>query len=317
MVTSAVNDPLLSVQVDVDTERDLLGFYGIEHVEEDKENIVYTRALPRFAELFADLDIRATFFVVGRDLVCGASRAVVRALSSAGHEIGNHTQTHPFGFSAMDAQEKRRQIQDAGTIIETVTGDRPAGFRAPGYDVDRGVLETLVALEYLYDSSVMPSAFNVPFKVVSMLLGNRSALAGYGTLGLGVAPTTPYYPDFKSLYRARSKGPLLEIPVSCVPYCRLPFYANFNLFSGNMLFDICLRLLAGRHVNYVFHAVEMLDPSEIDRRLHRHPNARLPVNEKRASCREFLRKLRQGRRIRLSKQIARDWQERARDSTSL
>lgn len=309
MLTSAVNDPLLSVQVDVDTERDLLGFYGIEYVEEDKENIVYTRALPRFAELFAELHIRATFFVVGRDLVCDASRAVVRGLSSAGHEIANHTQTHPFRFAAMGTQEKRREIQDAGTMIESVTGDRPAGFRAPGYDVDSDVLQTLVELEYLYDSSVMPSAFNVAFKVVSRLLGSRSALTGYGAVGLAVAPTTPYYPDFTSLYRARSKGPLLEIPVSCVPYCRLPFYANFNLFSGNMLFDICSRLLAGRHVNYVFHAVEMLDPSEIDSRLHRHPNARLPIAKKRASCREFLRKLRKGRRIRLSKQIARDWQE--------
>jgi hypothetical protein len=97
---------------------------------------------------------------------------------------------------------------------------------------------------------------------------------------------------------------LWEIPVSCVPYLRLPFYANFNLLTGNRLFQLSSALARGKHCNYVFHAVEMLDMNELDPRIHRHPNARLPLSDKISRCRNFLHHLMQGRRVLLSREFA-------------
>jgi hypothetical protein len=299
-----INSPVLTVQVDVDGLTNLRQFYGLDVSLEDKDTTVYQLALPRFAELFESLGVRATFFVIGEDLTLASNRDMVRQLYVTGHEIANHTQTHPYHFNRLSRQHKRDEIVQAGNAIVSITGHTPVGFRAPGYDVDGDVLDILTELGYRYDSSVMPSVLNLPAKLAHMLLSRTRNFSGYGSMALSVAPNRPYRPDRNALWRSASTRSLWEIPVSCVPYLRLPFYANFNLFAGDRLFRGSSALAAHRHCNYVFHAVEMLDPSEIDSRLHRHPNARLPLAQKIARCRSFLQRLQQGRRILLSQEFA-------------
>jgi hypothetical protein len=296
--------PVLTVQVDVDTQKNLLAFYGFKVPAEYTDYTVYRLALCRFAELFEALRLRATFFVIGEDLNHHSNREIVRQLHAAGHEIANHTHTHQYNFIRLTRQQKRREIAQVGQLIEQATGHKPVGFRAPGYDVDRDVLEILLELGYRYDSSVMPSLLNLPFKLVQSLISQNGNFSGYGSLALSLAPNHPYRPDLRAIWRSIPTGPLCEIPISCVPYLRLPFYSNFNLFSGNTLFRLSASLAAGRHCNYVFHAVEMLDPSEIDPRIHRHPNARLPLEQKISRCRRFLQRLMKGRRVLLSREFA-------------
>jgi hypothetical protein len=84
----------------------------------------------------------------------------------------------------------------------------------------------------------------------------------------------------------------------------LPFYANFNLLTGDRLFQLSSALTAGQGCNYVFHAVEMLDPGEVDSRIHRHPNMRVPLQQKIARCRRFLQQLKERRRVVLSRNLA-------------
>jgi peptidoglycan/xylan/chitin deacetylase (PgdA/CDA1 family) len=304
MPRSTQDTPVLTVQVDVDTLKNLLTFYGFDGSAQDEGNIIYRQALPRFAELFEALGIRATFFVVGEDLNHQSNREVVRRLHATGHEIANHTQTHAYHFMHLSCQQKRREIEQAGQAIAGVTGHPPVGFRAPGYDVDRGILEILVELGYSYDSSVMPSLLNLPFKLLQTVVRKNRGFSGYGSPALSLAPNHPYRPALSALWRSAPAGPLWEIPVSCVPYVRLPFYANFNLFTGETLFRLSSALARGSDCNYVFHAVEMLDSSEIDSRIHRHPNARLPLQAKISRCRSFLQQLMQGRRVLLSREFA-------------
>ena len=296
--------PVLTVQVDVDTQKNLLAFYGFKGPAEYTDHTVYRLALGRFAELFGALGLRATFFVIGEDLDHESNREIVRQLHAAGHEIANHTHTHQYNFSRLTRQQKRREIAQAGQLIEQATGHKPEGFRAPGYDVDRDVLEILLELGYRYDSSVMPSLLNLPFKLVQTLMSKNHNFSGYGSMALSFASNHSYRPDLEAIWRETSTGPLWEMPVSCVPYLRLPFYGNFNLFTGDTLFRLSSALAWGSDCNYVFHAVELLDPSEIDPRLHRHPNARLPLREKISRCRGFLQRLMQGRRVMLSREFA-------------
>lgn len=304
MRDTVLSRPALTVQVDVDTTRDLFAFYGITNTEQSDTDIVYRLALPRFAELFHTVGIPATFFVIGRDLNDEASRQVVRQLCAAGHEIANHTYTHPFNFAHLSVQEKRREIEQGGAAIQRATGQKPAGFRAPGYDAAPDIMEILAEREYSYDSSVLPSVLNLPFKLIQKAVRKNRDMSGYGSVTLSFAPNHPYRPNLRKVWRHTAKGSLWEIPVACVPYLRLPFYANFNLFSGNTLFSFSSALASGKDCNYVFHAVEMLDPSEIDARLHCHPNARTPLKEKTFRCRSFLERLKKGRRVLLSKDFA-------------
>jgi hypothetical protein len=190
------------------------------------------------------------------------------------------------------------------------------GFRSPGYDVDREVLELLVEYGYRYDSSILPSVLNLPFKLLHQLLSRRGTASGYGSVALTAAPNRAYRPDRQVIWRPAADGSLWEIPVSCVPGLRLPFYAHFNLFTGDRLFRLSSALSERRDCNYVFHAVEMLDPGEIDPRLHRHPNVRLPLAQKRARCLAFLERLLTGRRCLLSREFALA-RERAAGAASL
>lgn len=297
-------DPVLTIQVDVDTTVNLLAFYGFKAPADYKDNVTYRFALPRFAKLFESFGVRATFFVIGQDLFHKAHQEMIRQLVIAGHEIANHTQRHLYDFAHLGRQQKHNEIEQAGEMINSVTGQKPAGFRAPGYDADQDVLDSLVELGYLYDSSVLPSILNVPFKFMQRLVKENGAPSGYGSIALSLAPNCAYRPNRKAIWRSTSEGSLWEIPVSCVPYLRLPFYANFNLLTGEYLFRLSSTLAARRDCNYVFHAVEMLDPSELDPRLYRHPNARLPLKEKIRRCRLYLKALTRGREAMTSREFA-------------
>ena len=98
---------------------------------------------PRFLDLLAEHDVRATFFVCGANVERRPNLA--RQIVESGHEIANHTQNHPclLGLSAGRIWEEVVRAQDA---IEDATGVSPAlfrppfGIRAPGL---RPVLEDL------------------------------------------------------------------------------------------------------------------------------------------------------------------------------
>ena len=83
---------------------------------------------PEILEILARHNARATFFQ------CGANvervPEIAHAVAAAGHEIGNHSHTHPYLFL-----RSPRAIQDdlhrAQQTIERHTGARPAWFRAP------------------------------------------------------------------------------------------------------------------------------------------------------------------------------------------
>jgi peptidoglycan/xylan/chitin deacetylase (PgdA/CDA1 family) len=78
--------------------------------------------------VLSDLGVRATFFM------CGAHAlrlpAIARHVRDAGHEIGNHTQNHPFLWMRSRAF-LRTEITDAQRSISEVTGVPPRWFRAP------------------------------------------------------------------------------------------------------------------------------------------------------------------------------------------
>lgn len=72
---------------------------------------------------------RATFFFVG-------SRArrhpeLVRRVAREGHEIGSHSDTHPWWFSLAGPGRLRREVRDGTETLEQIAGRRPRFFRPP------------------------------------------------------------------------------------------------------------------------------------------------------------------------------------------
>lgn len=75
-----------------------------------------------------DNNIKITFFMVG-DWVDKFPEAV-KKIADAGHEIGNHSNTHPH-VNNLSTDENIKQIQDASNKIEKITGSKTTLYRAP------------------------------------------------------------------------------------------------------------------------------------------------------------------------------------------
>ncbi len=96
---------------------------------------------PYTAELLDTLDsygARATFFDVGENVV--ARPELVRRQAGAGHEIGNHSWSHPR-LTGLGAERLREEIDRTSAAIGEVTGTAPRLLRPPFGEHDERVRE--------------------------------------------------------------------------------------------------------------------------------------------------------------------------------
>ena len=218
-----------SVSVDLDPLGCYYGIHGLGAPPRELAHVVLRRALPRFAELFARRRIHATFFVVGSDAagdVAGSKQ--LGQLARDGHELGNHSQTHPYDLARLDRARIEEEIVQAHNVIGAIAQQPPVGFRAPGYDLSERVLDVLMAQGYRYDSSVFPSwpYYVAKAGVMAMmsLVGRRSRSV-LGDPRVLFAPPTPYRPGRSPF--ARGQSTLVELPVATTPGLRMPAIGNW------------------------------------------------------------------------------------------
>ena len=85
---------------------------------------------PRLLALLAAHEARATFFVIGEK--AARHPDLIGQIAAAGHEVGNHTQTHPLGtFWCASPARVGRELDRATQEITRATGVAPTRFRPP------------------------------------------------------------------------------------------------------------------------------------------------------------------------------------------
>ena len=87
-----------------------------------------SESTPALLEILARLGVRATFFMCGSNV--RRCPAIAREVAAAGHELGNHTDSHP----RLDFQRPAfifRELAQAQQTIRDTTGATPRLFRAP------------------------------------------------------------------------------------------------------------------------------------------------------------------------------------------
>lgn len=87
-----------------------------------------SESTPALLEILAAHDIRATFFMCGKNV--RRLPGLAREVHARGHEIGNHTDSHPY-LHFKSAQFIYREMALAQETIEAATGVTPRLFRAP------------------------------------------------------------------------------------------------------------------------------------------------------------------------------------------
>jgi peptidoglycan/xylan/chitin deacetylase (PgdA/CDA1 family) len=264
--------PFATVSVDVDpVDLHLIG-YGFAGLAPDP--LVYATALPRLAEIFERCSVRATFFIVGRDV--RSQSEALRALAGRGHELASHSFTHPLAFASLGERGMREELTATRVALEEV-GATVQGYRSPNFDMDANALRVLAECGYAYDASGYPTPLLFPAR---LLLALKSRDPG-AVLRLKPWPFTlrrrPY--DL-----AAGNRRLREFPASVTPWARLPIYHTLRYALSDARFESALDGFArrGEPLSYILHAVDVLGLVEdhVDPRLRPHPGMDRPLAAK-------------------------------------
>ncbi|MBR2719145.1 MAG: polysaccharide deacetylase family protein [Clostridia bacterium] len=91
----------------------------------------------RILDLLDQYNAKATFFLVG--IWVDKYPDLVKEIHARGHEIGNHSDSHPE-MSKLSSERIIRELDGCSDKIEALTGERPTSFRPPYGDYDNEVV---------------------------------------------------------------------------------------------------------------------------------------------------------------------------------
>lgn len=220
--------PLASVSLDVDN----LWSYMKTHGDAGWES--RPTYLPTFSPIALEsldrVGIKITFFLVGVDAAREENVPAMRAFVTAGHEVGNHSYEHEPWLHLYAPDQLEKEITGAELAIQAATGQRPIGFRGPGFSWSPELLRVLSRRGYLYDASTFPTYLGPlarayyfwTAKLSKEEREKRSYL--FGSLSEGFRPNKPYH------WNLDGGRTLLEIPVTTMPVFKVPFHFSYLLY---------------------------------------------------------------------------------------
>ncbi len=275
-----------AINVDIDS---LHLYYRIHGLDEARAtNAVWEKGVVRFAELFDELGVKATFFVVSSDLErWPVAREIAQKLVADGHELGSHSHTHPYDLVRLEDAAVARELERSFELLSEVRGSPVAGFRAPGYTMTPRVLAMLRQAGYTYDSSIFPCP---PYYLAKLAVLGGMLLRGRKSHSIVGPPSVMWESRLPSL-----KDGLVELPVTVLPGVRFPVIGTSLLMLKQYGFRAIRPLLKGvPFVNLELHGIDLCDLAEdqIDPVLLKQPDLRVPLQTKLDLFREVFGTLR-------------------------
>lgn len=261
---------LATVQVDVDGLWVLEKLVGrVVALEPDS---LIEHGLARILKLFDEFGIKATFFVVSRDLESVSKIDLLQRVSSLGHEIASHGISHNY-LTAMTVDEAGLEITKSKNHLESVLGVKVNGFRAAGFACHKEGARLLEEAGYSYDSSVIPTSCAMIMESVSKVRYPKSSML--------FAPTYPYRPSREDIYR-KGDAAIMEIPVTVLPIFKIPCHLSYMIIGGRFyeIFSVAMfKTFKPKVLNYLFHPLDFVDSSsvQIDGNV---PGLNIPVTKK-------------------------------------
>ena len=262
--------PMASVSLDVDNQWSYMKTHGDAGWESRPSyyDVFFDTAL----EALDALNLRITFFVVGVDAADPANQRPLREAVARGHEIGNHSHEHEPWLHRYDRARLAGEIATAEASIIAATGQKPVGFRGPGFSWSPDLFEILLDRGYLYDASTLPTYLGPlarayyfwTAKLTPEERAERGAL--FGTVRDGLRPVDPYR------WRLPSGRTLLEIPVTTIPVVKTPFHLSYLLylsrFSDALMVTylrsaLAMCRLTGTEPSFLLHPLDLLGGDQV------------------------------------------------------
>jgi peptidoglycan-N-acetylglucosamine deacetylase len=222
--------PIASLSLDLDNQWSYLKIHGDPGWESFPSYL--DLAVPRILQFLSERELQITFFVVGQDAALEKNHEALRAIAAKGHEIGNHSFSHDPWLHLFSRDRILLEVQSTEARITTVTGQRPVGFRGPGFSLSVPTLQVLQQQGYLYDASTLPTFLGPLARWYYFLHSNLSKGSRndrrllFGSFGEGLRPLKPYR------WHGASNA-LLEIPVTTMPFLRTPIHLSYILYLSS------------------------------------------------------------------------------------
>ncbi len=287
--------PIASISLDVDN---LWSYLKVRGDDAWKSRPTYLPVfVPHVLDTLQTVGIRITFFIVGADADDDRNAEALRALTTAGHEVGNHSFEHEPWLHRYSPDQVRAELTRAHAAIAAATGQAPVGFRGPGFSWSPDVLAAVAELGYAFDASTFPTYLGPLARAYYFWTAKltpeerRERKALFGGFAEGLRPLKPYR---WSLPGGRQ---LLEIPVTTMPLFKIPFHVSYLLYLARFsetLMNAYLRTallmcrLTGTQPSILLHPLDVLGAEQVPE-LRFFPGMDLPAARKTAL---FLRVLR-------------------------
>jgi hypothetical protein len=224
--------PLASISLDLDNQWTYMKIHGDEGW--DKYPSYFDIFVPHVLNVLDELNLKITFFIVGKDTESEDNRKYLRMITERGHDIGNHSYHHESWLQTYSYEKIEKEIREAEEAIFNVTGHRPTGFRGPGFSWSKDLLKVLQSRGYKFDASTLPTylgplARMYYFKKSDLSKEEKKARKElFGKFSEGFRKLKPYKWD---LGDGKS---ITEIPVTTMPVFKLPFHLSYLIYLGNI-----------------------------------------------------------------------------------
>lgn len=240
----------VSFSVDCDSLAHYINFASPgTKVENDRYS--YLVMCRNILDIFKKYNVKATFFCIADQLEDPAVLDIFREIVNSGHEIGNHTFSHPE-IDTLSEADHLNNIRLGHEKIKTLLNVTPVGYRAPAYFITEGALREIAGLGYLYDSSLCYS------KITSSMIRLLEIISS----GFRPKKQSPL------LRRFKGKGPyeiefsdrqkLLEWPIPNIG--GLAYYGTLHCCVPRSVFLMQTFMLNffKRYIHYAFHPIEVI-----------------------------------------------------------
>ena len=223
----AKKKPIASISLDLDNQWSYMKIHGDEGW--DKYPSYFNIFVPHVLNLLDELDLKITFFIVGKDTESEDNSRYLKMITDRGHEPGNHSYNHESWLQTYSYEKLEKEIRDAEEAIERVTGKRTTGFRGPGFSWSTDLLKVLESRGYKFDASTLPTylgplARMYYFKKSDLSKEEKKARKElFGKFSEGFRKLKPYK------WNLGGGKSITEIPVTTMPVFKLPFLSLIHI----------------------------------------------------------------------------------------
>ena len=272
---------LASVNVDLDEIPNYFAIHGLEPSGPGLD-AVYDKALARMIDWAAAMKLPLTLFTIADDMKRQRNRELIAAAARGGHEIASHTLDHRYDLVRLDHSSMCEQVDGAARVLAEITGERPRGFRAPGYTFTDELARVLREVGHTYDSSVFgcPAYYTAKTLVmVSYALRGRTSRSIQGEPEVLLSPRVPYRLGVP--YWREGEG-LPELPIQMTPGLRIPIIGtNVTLWGERFARKAAAACTDDTLFNFELHGIDFLDAADDLEVLRPYqPDVRVPVAQK-------------------------------------